>query len=350
MELFIYLLLLLVCFYLLYFFTEHYFIPSLDEIGKKLNLSSDISGATLMAAGSSAPELGVMIVSLLKPGSHEAIGIGTIVGSSLFNLFVITGVVMLIKDKVKLIWQPLIRDLLFYAISLVLLVWFFSDGYITIMETIILVAVYGIYILAMKKWKKIFPYKNNEESNEEFSDDNTIERFLKYFIPKPNNLTVVFISSIVVIGLLSWGLVNLAIKISLSVGIPEVIIALTVIAVGTSVPDLVSSTIVAKRGRSGMAINNAIGSNVFDILIGLGLPFMLLHFFSTTKIIVNSNDLNTAFWFLMSSIVVVLSFFLLAKWKTNRIFGYLLVILYILYIVFEILCVTFNIFCFKYIF
>jgi K+-dependent Na+/Ca+ exchanger-like protein len=303
-----------------------------------------------MAAGSSAPELGVMIVSLLKPGSHGAIGVGTIVGSSLFNLFVITGVVMVIKDKVNLIWQPLIRDLLFYAISLVLLVWFFSDGYITFMETIILVAVYGFYILAMKKWKKIFPYKNIEESSEEFLNDNTIERLLKYLIPKPNNLTVVFILSIVVIGLLSWWLVELAIKISLIIGIPEVIIALTVIAVGTSVPDLVSSIIVAKKGRSGMAINNAIGSNVFDILIGLGLPLMLLHLFITKNVNVNSNDLNTAFWFLMTSIVIVLSFFLLAKWKTNKIFGYLLIILYILYIVFEILCDTFNLFCFKHLF
>ena len=346
MELFVYIFSLIVCFYLLYFFTEHYFIPSLDEIGKKLKISSDISGATLMAAGSSAPELGVMIVSLLKPGSHEVIGIGTIVGSSLFNLFVITGVVMVIKNKVQLIWQPLIRDLLFYAISLILLVWFFYDGYITIMETIILVTVYGIYILAMNKWKKIFPYKIIEEPIEEYTVDSGIERLLKHFIPTVNNLIIVFSSSIVVIGLLSWWLVNLAIKISSSIGISEVIIALTVIAIGTSVPDLVSSAIVAKRGRSGMAINNAIGSNVFDILIGLGLPFMLLHIFTKVKVIVNSGDLNIAFWFLISSIVIVLTFFLIAKWKTNKIFGYLLIILYILYIAFEILCVTFNLFCF----
>jgi len=350
MELFVYIFLLIVCFYFLYFFTEHYFIPSLDEIGKKLKISSDISGATFMAIGSSAPELGVMIVSLLKPGNHEAIGIGTIVGSSLFNLFVITGVVMVIKNKVKLIWQPLIRDLLFYAISLILLVWFFSDGYITLKETIILVTVYGIYILAMNKWKKIFPYKIIEEVSEEYPDDNAIERLLKYFIPKMNNLIIVFSSSIVVIGLLSWWLVNLAIKISSSIGIPEVIIALTVIAIGTSVPDLVSSTIVAKRGRSGMAINNAIGSNVFDILIGLGLPFMLLHFFTKAKVVVNLGGLNIAFWFLMSSIVIVLSLFLLGKWKTKRIFGYLLIILYIVYITFEILCVTYNMFCFKHLF
>ena len=128
MLLLFYLVILILSFYLLHFLSEHYFITALDKIGDKFRMSSDVAGATLMAAGSSAPELAVMIVSVVKTGHHEAIGVGTIVGSALFNLFIITGVVMAIRNNAKLNWQPLIRDLLFYALSVLLLVYFFEDG------------------------------------------------------------------------------------------------------------------------------------------------------------------------------------------------------------------------------
>ena len=82
---------LIASFYLLAEISDRYFIPALDKIAHRFNMSHDMAGATLMAIGSSAPELFVAIIALLKPGDHSAIGVGTIVGSALFNLLVIIG-------------------------------------------------------------------------------------------------------------------------------------------------------------------------------------------------------------------------------------------------------------------
>ena len=79
---------MLISFYLLARVCDEYFVESLDKIAKKLKMSSDAAGATLMAVGSSAPELFVAAIALLKPGDHAALGMGTIVGSALFNILV----------------------------------------------------------------------------------------------------------------------------------------------------------------------------------------------------------------------------------------------------------------------
>jgi len=129
----VYIILLLACFVLLARIVDLFFISSLDKISKDLRLSSDAAG---MAVGSSAPELFVALFAVLKPGEHQAIGIGSIVGSAIFNLLVIIGAVAFVK-KAKLTWQPMIRDLLFYTTSVALLVWFIWDGVFTINEAII---------------------------------------------------------------------------------------------------------------------------------------------------------------------------------------------------------------------
>jgi len=333
---------LLISFYLLYFFSEHYFIPSLDDISKRLKLSSDISGATLMAAGSSAPELAVVAVSLLKTGNHETIGIGTIVGSALFNLFVIVGAVMVIKTNKKMVWQPLVRDLVFYALSILLLVFSFRDGHFSLSEAIAFVSGYLIYFGSLFVWKNLFPYKDAEVYDQETGepDLNLFDRVLKRVIPKISNLYIAFVLDIIVIGLLSWALVSSAIEVSIILGIPEIIVALTVIALGTSVPDLIASVVVAKKGRPGMAINNAVGSNIFDILIGLGLPFMLLFLFSSGVVPVDNSSLTVSFILLMGSIVLLALGFLLSKWKTKSWLGWVLILLYLGYLLYQIATVT----------
>ncbi len=344
----VYLGVLLVSFYLLHFFSEHYFVPSLDFISKKLRMSSDIAGATLMAAGSSAPELAVVIVSVMKSGNHLAIGVGTIVGSALFNLFVIVGVVMVLRNNAKLVWQPLVRDLVFYALSVILLVLFFKDGSISILEAFIFVTGYVVYFVALYTWKKILPYKDSEhkiEMDKSEENPNRFELALKRIVPRINNLYTAFFLSIIVISLLSWVLVESAIEISEILNIPEVIVALTVIALGTSVPDLVSSVIVAKQGRSGMAINNALGSNIFDILIGLGLPFLLLLILTSGQVNVSTRDLDLSFFLLMGSIVILTLTFIVSKWRTRRFIGYVLIALYLLYLISEILCSMGYSFC-----
>ena len=85
-----------------------------------------------------------------------------------------------------------------------------------------------------------------------------------------------------------------------------------------------------------MAINNAIGSNIFDILIGLGLPFLLFHLITSGSIDISSKDLDLAFLFLMGSVIILLATFIISRWRTKRLIGYSLIILYLIYLSFEI--------------
>ncbi len=336
----LYIILLFLSLYLLYVITDFLFIPSLDRLGHRWGLSSDISGSTLMAAGSSAPELAVMIISVMKTGHHEAIGVGTIVGSALFNLFVITGVVMIVKEKVRLSWQPMFRDLFFYAVTIGLMIWAFHDGDISLTESFTFLAVYGLYLVFMVLLKRKFPYEEKEAmpGDNEHTDHWWLDFFHRFMQRAftSRNMHMSFLISIGIISFLAWVLVESAIVISKDLGVPELFIALVVIAVGTSVPDLVSSVVVARQGRAGMAINNAIGSNIFDILIGLGLPFFLYHLFSAGTITVVRTDLWLSFAFLMGSILFLLLFFLLGRWVTRRSIGILLILLYTIYLVLEV--------------
>ena len=118
--------------------------------------------------------------------------------------------------------------------------------------------------------------------------------------------------------------------------IPEAIIALTVLAVGTSIPDLFSSAIVARQGRGDMAVSNAIGSNIFDILVGLGLPFLIVMLVSGNRISADG-DLITSSIILFASVIFLFFMLLISKWKVGKISGVLLMAMYIFYLVWEII-------------
>ena len=346
MMLIVWIILLLLSFYLLAKVVDDYFVDSLAKISERLKLKSDVAGATFMAVGSSAPELFVAMLALLRPGEHAGIGLGTIVGSALFNILVIIGAAAVVK-KALVAWQPIVRDVLFYSLSLVLLIWFFFDGKITLWEGVIFVLFYGVYVFAVFKWRKWLPYKDldtNEEVAEDKPPTNPAHKLLdwifnaifKLIMPKPTNFYGVFGVSIAVIAGVSYVLVESAIFISEIVGIPEEIIALTVLAIGTSVPDLLSSVIVAKQGKGGMAISNAIGSNIFDILIGLGLPWLIMIAITGEIIKVETNDFWVSVLLLFSSVIVVIILMPLNKWVMGKKIGWFLIFLYVAYVLWEI--------------
>merc|ERR1711997_832004 len=124
-------------FYALALVCDHYFVPSLDVITEKLGITPDVAGATFMAAGGSAPELFTSIIGVFIAVSD--VGIGTIVGSAVFNiLFVIAACAFAAKEALSLTAWPLIRDVFFYSVSLVVLVAFFMDNQIKWFEALIL--------------------------------------------------------------------------------------------------------------------------------------------------------------------------------------------------------------------
>jgi K+-dependent Na+/Ca+ exchanger-like protein len=335
---------LIISFYLLAEISDRYFVVSLDRISDKLGMSHDMAGATLMAIGSSAPELFVAIIAIFKPGGHAEIGIGTIVGSALFNLLVIVGAVGIVK-KSTLAWQPVVRDLGFYVLSIAILFYVLINGSVSIWEAASFLVLYAVYIFAVVNWKKWFGYVALDEDPEE-EEDEPKQGWMKIFMPfdwllsvifpRPKYYFIIFFISIAFIAALCWILVESAIIISAALEIPELVIAMTVLAVGTSVPDMMSSVIVAKQGRGGMAVSNGIGSNIFDILIGLGLPWMIKAYLVDSGIVINIDDLNRSILILFVSVLFMLFVLMFRKWRLGQGIGLLFILIYIAYVLYEI--------------
>ncbi|XP_067091213.1 sodium/potassium/calcium exchanger 1 [Osmerus mordax] len=128
---------------------DEFFVPALGVITDKLAISDDVAGATFMAAGGSAPELFTSLIGVFI--SHSNVGIGTIVGSAVFNiLFVIGMCAVFSREMLHLTWWPLFRDVSFYIIDLIMLIIFFLDNTIMWWESVMLVCGYTSYVCFMK--------------------------------------------------------------------------------------------------------------------------------------------------------------------------------------------------------
>ncbi|XP_007255536.2 sodium/potassium/calcium exchanger 4 isoform X1 [Astyanax mexicanus] len=128
---------------------DDYFVTSLEKLCEKLDLSEDVAGATFMAAGSSAPELFASVIGVFI--THGDVGVGTIVGSAVFNILCIIGVCGIFAGQVVLLtWWAVFRDSLYYTFSVVALIAFIYDEKIVWWESLVLVVMYAGYILIMK--------------------------------------------------------------------------------------------------------------------------------------------------------------------------------------------------------
>ncbi|XP_016338716.1 sodium/potassium/calcium exchanger 1-like isoform X2 [Sinocyclocheilus anshuiensis] len=128
---------------------DEFFVPTLGVITDKLEISDDVAGATFMAAGGSAPELFTSLIGVFI--SHSNVGIGTIVGSAVFNILFVIGMCALFsREMLHLTWWPLFRDVSFYIIDLIMLIIFFLDNTIMWWESMMLVCSYATYVVFMK--------------------------------------------------------------------------------------------------------------------------------------------------------------------------------------------------------
>ncbi|KAM9753783.1 sodium/potassium/calcium exchanger 1-like isoform 3-T3 [Menidia menidia] len=128
---------------------DEFFVPALGVITDKLAISDDVAGATFMAAGGSAPELFTSLIGVFI--AHSNVGIGTIVGSAVFNILFVIGMCALFSREIlRLTWWPLFRDVSFYIFDLIMLIIFFLDNVIMWWESMMLVAGYSVYVVFMK--------------------------------------------------------------------------------------------------------------------------------------------------------------------------------------------------------
>uniref|UniRef100_I3JEZ4 Solute carrier family 24 member 4 n=1 Tax=Oreochromis niloticus TaxID=8128 RepID=I3JEZ4_ORENI len=145
---------------------DEYFVTSLEKICEKLDLSEDVAGATFMAAGSSAPELFASVIGVFI--THGDVGVGTIVGSAVFNILCIIGVCGIFAGQVVMLtWWAVFRDSFYYILAVVALIAFIYDEKIVWWESLVLVLMYAGYILVMKfnsSMQKFFMGKSNKKN------------------------------------------------------------------------------------------------------------------------------------------------------------------------------------------
>lgn len=231
-----------------------FFVEGASSLAKKLGVSSVIIGLTVVAMGTSAPEAAVSISAGLQ-GSNE-IALGNVIGSNLFNLLVVLGFCMLIT-QIPSSEETIKRDFPWNIIATVAIIAaiVLFDTKITRLEGIALLVLFVTY-MSYLVYKTI---KDRKPADEEIAEI-SLTKSLLFLI---GGLAFVIVGGDLV--------VDSATVIAKSWGVSDALIGLTIIAMGTSLPELVTSIVAAKKNECDMAIGNVIGSNLFNLLFVLGM-------------------------------------------------------------------------------
>ena len=230
-------------------------------VAGKMKMPQIVIGLTIVAMGTSMPEFCVSLISALKGTSDLAVG--NIVGSNIFNALLIVGVSALVAPMT--IMETTVRkDIPFALVASALLLIMCLDGNISRIDAGILFAMFLIFMYMTLKGAK----KQGADAEEAIEGEGNK--------PMSTWLSVVWI----LVGLLCLiGGSNLFVEgataVATSLGVSEAVIGLTIVAGGTSLPELATSVVSARKGNSGIAIGNALGSNVFNILAILGITGMI---------------------------------------------------------------------------
>ncbi|MDO5523709.1 MAG: calcium/sodium antiporter [Bacteroidia bacterium] len=250
---------LLISLAILYFGAE-WLVSGASSFAARLGVSPLIIGLTIVSIGTSAPELVVSVKAAMN--GQSAISIGNVLGSNLFNVGIILGISALIYPlAVKR--QLLKLDTPVMVLTSLLFLVLFLDGKISIIEALIFIFLFVAYLAYL--FLTSVKNKNKETGGEE-----TIKKYKHWVID------VLLIASGLV-GLIYGSnlLVDNAVIIAQKLGMSEALIGLTIIAAGTSMPELATSVVAALKKRSDIAIGNVVGSNIFNILLILGVAGLI---------------------------------------------------------------------------
>ncbi|MEA3414126.1 MAG: hypothetical protein U9Q99_01205 [Nanoarchaeota archaeon] len=283
-----------------------------SNLGDYFKLPKSVKGATFDAIASSMPELMVVLFAVIFFKKFE-VGIGTIAGSALFNLLIIPGICVLVSPKIFKVSKEVIhRDALFYIISvfvLLVLILYFKVWGLGI--SLILILIYLIYL------RKIITHTKKATIKSPVKEVSFLKNIFLFFM------------IMIGIGFVTYFLTGAAIDFAESIGVSSIIIAFTVIAAATSIPDAVISVVNAKKGNIDDATSNVFGSNIFDILIGIGLP-LLIYFILVGPVYIVFNHLEIILGLLGATIM--LFYFMIENKTLSKKQGILLLILYLFFV------------------
>ncbi|MBQ2972204.1 MAG: calcium/sodium antiporter [Ruminococcus sp.] len=282
-----------------------FFVDGSSSVAKLLKVPSVVIGLTIVAMGTSAPEAAVSITAGIA-GSNE-IAVSNVVGSNIFNMLVVVGVCAAIKPF-ELDKTILKRDFPVNIVANVILLCMMLVGSVlSRFNGILLLALMVTYIAFLV----VSAIKNREESDEQ----------IKTLSPVMSGVYIVGGLAAVIFG--GDLVVDNATVIAQAAGWSETFIGLTIIAIGTSLPELVTSIVASKKGDSGLALGNVVGSNIFNILFILGLSS------SISPIAVDSRAVTNMILLLVLTTLMYLT--CIMRKKLGRVEGISMVLIYVAY-------------------
>ncbi len=240
------------------------FVTGAAALARNLGVSPMLIGLTIVALGTSAPEVCVSIVASIK--GDGSIAVGNALGSTIANIGLVLGVITLIKPlKIQSNTLNLEFPLMFIVMLVAALL--FSDGDLTYLDGFILLLGFAAYILILTRVGL-----RTQQAVDRFAIEESID------IPKqmPMLLTLIWIVvGAILLPLGSEILVTGAVGVARLLGVSNLLIGLTIVAIGTSLPELVASLFGVIKGEDGIALGNIIGSNIFNLLAVLAIPGLI---------------------------------------------------------------------------
>ena len=282
------------------------FTDGASSMARRWNVSEMVIGLTVVAMGTSMPEFVVSFFSALE-GSAD-MSIGNVVGSNVFNTLLIVGF-SAIMISMSLTKKLLTRDILFVIYASLILVALSHDGVLNHWEAFVLLMCFGMYML--------YSYYVSKQESQEEGAAGEVYGWIR---------TLVYIV-LGIVCLVGGGnlLVSSASSLATSLGMSERVVGLTILAAGTSLPELATSIVAARKGSKGLALGNAIGSSLFNIFFILGVSAFICP--------MNIKGIGTLDWIALVGSGIVLFVFGGTGHKITKMEGVVMIALYILYMV-----------------
>lgn len=285
-------------------------------LARNVGISPLVIGMTILAMGSSAPEMMVSATAALEGKTDTAVG--NVLGSNIANIALILGITAMIKP-LSISSAVLRRELpLMIAVTLIagMILW---DGHLGFYEGIVLFALFAAFILAMLRISRAEKESGNSDAMLEEQESEIPEGVSN------GKAAMWVVIGLIILPLAADRLVDSAVIIAQHFGMSDLVIGLTIIAIGTSLPELAASLAGVLKGEDDMAVGNIIGSNVFNILAVMGIPGII------NPSILSEHAMGRDFW-VMLGVSLLLVIMALGKSKSiNRFEGFALFALFLGY-------------------
>jgi Ca2+/Na+ antiporter len=317
--------------------SQESFLDYVDWLQSKTEVSNAAAGELFQALGTSAPEVAINLYAVYAVTANPAVGIATIIGSAIFQITVVLAVPFFVSDDQRIDPHVVGRSIGFYAVSVIALLIFAYDSVFNAWELLLLVALYAGYAALLLDDTTTTTSSTTDKQPEPSHPwiaalDRPVRRVseaVDAWIPRPDDTWLGFAVVIGLIGMFSAVTVELAELAAALAGLPAAFIAVTVLAAGSSVPEIASNLAKARKGSLNQVFGNALGSNSFDVLISFGGVSVVAAWLRGGLVIPGESSIFIAASILFASLCSVIAVLWVSRWRASRRAGIGLLAVYV---------------------